>query len=124
LHFNPFVLFIINSKRKILSMKNLILLLYCFLIAGMQLSQAQGVAITGKTTDQATGEPFPGVTIMVRGTTVGTTSLADGTYSLPVPAGGTALVFSFVGYQTQEVAILYELLSALNETHREDKNRQ
>jgi len=61
---------------------------------------------------------------MVRGTTVGTTSLADGTYSLPVPAGGTALVFSFVGYQTQEVAILYELLSALNETHREDKNRQ
>jgi hypothetical protein len=49
------------------------------------ITQAQGVAITGKTTDQATGEPLPRVTIMVRGTTVGTTSLADGTYSLPVP---------------------------------------
>jgi TonB-dependent SusC/RagA subfamily outer membrane receptor len=69
------------------------------------IAQAQGVAITGKTTDQATGEPLPRVTIMVRGTTVGTTSLAGGTYSLPVPAGGTALVFSFVGYQTQEVTI-------------------
>ena len=75
-----------------------------------------------KTTDQATGEPLPGVTIMVRGTTIGTTSLADATYRLPVPAGETALVFSFVGYQIQEVTILYELLSVLNETHREDKN--
>lgn len=86
-------------------MKKLTLLLFSFLIAGMQLVQAQGVVITGKATDQATSEPLPGVTVLVKGTTVGATSLADGTYRVTIPAGGTALVFSFIGYQTQEVAI-------------------
>jgi TonB-linked SusC/RagA family outer membrane protein len=86
-------------------MKKLTLLLFSFLIAGMQLLQAQGVVITGKATDATTGESLPGVTVVVKGSTVGTTSLADGTYRITVPAGGTTLGFSFIGYQTQEVAI-------------------
>ena len=86
-------------------MKKLTLLLFSFLIAGMQLIQAQGVVITGKTTDQATGEPLPGVTVVVKGTTVGATSLVDGTYRVTAPYGGATLIFSFIGYQTQEVVV-------------------
>jgi TonB-dependent starch-binding outer membrane protein SusC len=85
-------------------MKKLMLLLLCCVFAGMQVLMAQGVTITGKTTD-ANGEAMPGVTVQVKGTTMGTVSQADGTYKLPVPADATTLVFSFVGMKTQEVAI-------------------
>src|SRR5512133_501995 len=86
-------------------MKKLTFLLFCFVIAGMQLLQAQGVVISGKTTDKATGEALPGVTVLVKGTTVGATSLVDGTYRVTAPVGANTLVFSFIGYVTQEIAI-------------------
>jgi TonB-dependent starch-binding outer membrane protein SusC len=85
-------------------MKKLMLLLLCCVFAGMQVLMAQGVTISGKTTD-ANGEAMPGVTIQVKGTTTGTVSQADGSYKLSVPADATTLVFSFVGMKTQEVAI-------------------
>jgi TonB-dependent starch-binding outer membrane protein SusC len=84
--------------------KTLTLLLF-FLIAAMQLAHPQGVAVTGKVIDQASGEPLQGVTILVKGTTVGTNSLPDGTYKVNIPAGGTILVFSFKGFTTQEIVI-------------------
>jgi TonB-linked SusC/RagA family outer membrane protein len=65
----------------------------------------QGVTITGKTTDKTTGEALPGVTVLFKGTTVGATSMTDGTYRVAAPAGANTLVFSFIGYVTQEVAI-------------------
>ena len=73
-------------------------LLTCFLL--VPLAQAQ-VTVTGTVTDE-TGEPFPGVTVSVLGTLVGTTTNLDGTYSLQVPGVGNSLVFRFVGYSTQE----------------------
>ena len=85
-------------------MKKLMLLLLCCVFAGMQVLMAQGVTISGKTTD-ANGEAMPGVTIQVKGTTTGTVSQADGSYKLSVPADAATLVFSFVGMKTQEVAI-------------------
>jgi TonB-linked SusC/RagA family outer membrane protein len=85
-------------------MKKLMLLLLCCVFAGMQVLMAQGVSISGKTTD-ANGEAMPGVTVQVKGTTTGTVSQADGTYKLSVPSDATTLVFSFVGMKTQEVAI-------------------
>lgn len=51
------------------------------------------------------GETLPGVNITVQGTTVGTTTDANGNYSLTAPSPQETLVFSFVGYQTQEVPI-------------------
>jgi len=51
------------------------------------------------------GDPLPGVTVVIKGTTVGTTSGADGSYSINVPDGKGTLVFSFIGFLTQEVAI-------------------
>ncbi|MDO7851700.1 SusC/RagA family TonB-linked outer membrane protein [Hymenobacter convexus] len=57
--------------------------------------------LTGKVTSP-TGEGLPGVTVVVKGTTLGTTSNADGSFSLSVPETPGTLVFSFIGFQTQE----------------------
>jgi TonB-linked SusC/RagA family outer membrane protein len=86
-------------------MKKLTLFLLSFLITGLQLLQAQGVQITGKVTSAETGQPLPGVSIVVKGTTVGTTSGFDGTYKLTVPADAKSLMFSFVGLKTIEMSI-------------------
>ena len=69
-------------------------------------ARAQNRTITGKVTAADTKEPLPGVTVLVKGTTNGTGTGADGTYTLSVPgAQGGTLVFSFVGYASQEVVI-------------------
>lgn len=58
--------------------------------------------ITGKVTD-ATNFSIPGVSIVVKGTTIGTTTDIEGNYSLQVPNDATTLVFSFVGMKTIEM---------------------
>ncbi len=65
---------------------------------------AQGVRITGKVTDANDGKTMPGVTIAVKNTTTGTITDIDGNFTLNVNKGA-ALVFSFIGYNTQEVVI-------------------
>ncbi len=62
---------------------------------------AQNV-VTGKVTDSKDGTPVQGVTVAVKGTQVGTQTAADGTYKLTAPLGAR-LVFSSVGFTTQEV---------------------
>ena len=57
------------------------------------------------TVTSATGESMPGVNIIQKGTTQGTATDADGRYSLSVSEGDAVLVFSFIGYTTQEVAV-------------------
>ncbi len=61
------------------------------------------VNLSGKITDE-NGEGLPGASILVKGTTAGTTSGLDGSYKLVVP-DGALIVVSFVGYKTQEVAL-------------------
>ena len=60
--------------------------------------------ISGKVTDES-GAGLPGVSIIVKGTTLGTVTHTDGTYNLEVPDNATTIVFSFVGYLTEEVEI-------------------
>ena len=67
-------------------------------------AQAQEREVKGKVTDNETGEILPGVNILVKGTTQGTTSDANGEFKLSVSPNST-LVFSFIGYQTQEAAV-------------------
>lgn len=64
----------------------------------------QQLTVTGKVTDVASGEALPGVSVVVKGTTTGTATGVDGTYSLSVPRN-SVLVFSFVGYIPQEIAV-------------------
>lgn len=61
--------------------------------------------VKGKVTDAVTQEPLPGINVVVKGTSLGTNTGADGTYTLAnVPENGT-LVFSSVGYEPREEAI-------------------
>jgi TonB-linked SusC/RagA family outer membrane protein len=78
-------------------------LLFILFFATLQ-SYAQAV-LSGTVTDAANGEALAGATVQVKGTNVGATSDARGQYRLSVPAGGTVLVFSFIGYQPAEVTI-------------------
>jgi TonB-linked SusC/RagA family outer membrane protein len=64
----------------------------------------RAVSIKGTVTTE-TGETLPGVTIAVKGTTIGTTTNESGQYSLSIPDGNATLVFSSVGYEKQEVSI-------------------
>ncbi len=68
------------------------------------LANAQERELKGKVTDNETGENLPGVNIIVKGTTQGTTTDAKGEYNLAVSSNAT-LVFSFIGYQTLEVSV-------------------
>ncbi|MFN8349141.1 MAG: TonB-dependent receptor [Spirosomataceae bacterium] len=68
------------------------------------LSFAQGRKVAGKVTDSETGSPMPGVTVLVKGSNAGANTDADGNFNLNVPDKAT-LVFSFVGYSTQEVSV-------------------
>jgi TonB-linked SusC/RagA family outer membrane protein len=61
------------------------------------------VPVSGRVT-QSNGDPLPGVTIIVKGTTVGTSTTVDGTFSLNAPENST-LIFSYVGFGRKEVSI-------------------
>lgn len=60
--------------------------------------------ITGKVTDEK-GQPLPGVSIVVKGTKTGTSTNNDGAFQIGVPDAGGSLVFSYVGYNTQEIPL-------------------
>ncbi|MEM9829322.1 MAG: TonB-dependent receptor [Bacteroidota bacterium] len=66
---------------------------------------AQQQTITGKVVDSANDEPLPGVNILAKGTSSGTVTDIEGNYRLNVPEGVTTLVFSSIGYATQEAEI-------------------
>ncbi|XCF06115.1 SusC/RagA family TonB-linked outer membrane protein [Tamlana crocina] len=69
----------------------------------VQLTFAQEKTISGTVLD-GSGLPLPGATVLIKGTTTGTSSDFDGKYSISAPQGAT-LVFSFVGYATQEKTV-------------------
>jgi len=84
---------------------------------------AQDRTISGTVTDR-TNAPIAGVNISIKGTSLGTLSDAQGKYSLVAPSTANTLVFSFVGFGTQEIAItesgevnvqLEEIVSQLDE---------
>lgn len=62
--------------------------------------------ITGQTTDSKTGAPIPGVNVVVKGTTLGVFTNENGKYSITLPEASARLVFSFIGYQSQEIDVL------------------
>ncbi len=65
---------------------------------------AAAIVVSGKVTDES-GAVFPGVNVLVKGTTTGTSTDSDGKYSLSVPDDNSVLVFSAIGYITQEISV-------------------
>jgi TonB-linked SusC/RagA family outer membrane protein len=83
-------------------------LLKCVCIAALTAAPvwvaAQSKTVKGIVTDGANGSPLVGVSVVVKGTTTGTATAVDGSYS--VQAGSDAiLIFSYIGYQTQETPV-------------------
>lgn len=81
------------------------LLLALFLFALVFRTPAQDRTLTGHVTDATNGQPLPGVSVTLKGTSRGTTTDPRGQYVLAVPAGKATLVFHFIGYVKQEIAV-------------------
>jgi TonB-linked SusC/RagA family outer membrane protein len=65
---------------------------------------AQSTTVTGKVTSAEDGLPLPGVNVIVKGTTEGTATDADGNYAISVRSGST-LIYSTIGFKSQEVEV-------------------
>ncbi|KJJ38396.1 SusC/RagA family TonB-linked outer membrane protein [Aequorivita vladivostokensis] len=78
-------------------------ILTLLLVLVVQLAFAQEKTISGTVTDD-TGLPLPGVNIIIKGTSTGTQSDFDGNYTIEAAVGQT-LVYSYVGFETQEIAV-------------------
>src|SRR4030095_4245523 len=90
----------------LMSCKNLlksaaVIILLCI----SQLVMAQDRVVSGRVTDSKDGSGVPGVTVTPKGTKTGTQTASDGTFRIPVGSGITTLVFTSIGYTTQEVDI-------------------
>lgn len=85
-------------------MRRFLLVLMAFSVVAFS-AYSQERSVSGKVTSSEDGSALPGVNVVVKGTTSGTVTDADGNYKLSVPSNGGALVFSFIGLQTQEVVI-------------------
>ncbi|WP_282179737.1 SusC/RagA family TonB-linked outer membrane protein [Maribacter stanieri] len=79
-------------------------LTFCILLSHLTVFAQNGISVSGTVTDDS-GQPLPGASIIVNGTTTGTQTDFDGLYALnDVPNNGT-LVISYIGYSTQEIAV-------------------
>src|SRR3989337_4604835 len=68
-------------------------------------SQAVAQAVTGTVSDAKTGESLPGVNVLVKGTHLGTVTDVNGRYSIQAPHEDGILIFSSIGYTSQEVVV-------------------
>ncbi len=80
-----------------------VLLFITLLIFGVNAKAQQ--KIKGKVVDAQTSEALPGVNVVVANTTIGAVTNRDGKYEITVPANTDSLLFSYIGYSTQRVAI-------------------
>ncbi len=88
-----------NLNQK--TMKKFLFLMSFILMASLTYAQ---VSVTGTITSSDDGAPLPGVNILVQGTTIGSVTNLDGEYQISAP-GGAVLVFSYVGYTSQELEL-------------------
>lgn len=77
-------------------------ILLCFFVMP---AMAQNKTVTGKVTDSKDGSPLPGVSVLAKGTSAGTVTDVNGSFRLSVPQSATAIVFSFIGYDSKEVPV-------------------
>ena len=112
-----------NITHQSMKMKTSALAVLFVLFAQIHLF-AQAITISGVVTEATSGQPVPGVNVLVKGTQTGTITDVEGKYSLQNVQPGAVLVFSFIGYESTEVVVgnesvikvsLKETVSALDE---------
>lgn len=84
--------------------KSLLIMLLLLLAVSIQVDAQQRV-ITGTVTSGTDKEPIPGANVQIKGTTVGSITDLDGNFSINVPSDNSILVFSYIGYLSQEVTV-------------------
>jgi TonB-linked SusC/RagA family outer membrane protein len=92
-------------------MKKVLLLFACLCILSMQVFAQR--TVTGTVTGADDGMGLPGVSVLVKGTSVRTVTDVNGAYSVTAPAEATTIVFEFMGMETQEVAITGDVVNAV-----------
>lgn len=96
-------------------------IIFFFLLLTASLAMAQNRIVSGTVTGAADGRTIPGVTIMEKGTVNGTTTDSKGHYSLKINNNAKALVFSFMGMKTIEIAVKdSDLINAVLEDEKID----
>jgi TonB-linked SusC/RagA family outer membrane protein len=81
------------------------LFVFAILILASLITNAQDKKIRGKVTDQKSGTPLQGVSIIISGTSLGTNTGADGSFELSVPSSAKSMNFSFTSYESVQVAL-------------------
>lgn len=84
--------------------------LLCMLLATL-FSYAQNKTVTGKVTDAKDGSPLPGVSIVPKGSAKGTTSGADGSFHITVPAATRTLIFSSIGFGSRQIDLSGDMIN-------------
>ncbi|RYY60065.1 MAG: TonB-dependent receptor [Chitinophagaceae bacterium] len=92
-------------------MRKLPFLGLALLLLASQLLFAQTKTISGKVTDSKDGSPLQGVSVQVKGSTTGTVTATDGSFSIVAPASASTLVISSLGFDSKEVAVTGASLS-------------
>ena len=92
---------LIHMKRLFTIISFVVILLISYTVIAFA---QENISISGKVTDSSDGESLIGVTVLLKGTTTGISTNVNGTYAISVPGNGT-LVFSYLGYVSQEVAV-------------------
>ncbi|MFT3739796.1 MAG: TonB-dependent receptor [Breznakibacter sp.] len=103
--------------RKIRRLRKGAFMVFCLLLSVHLTALAQQIRVTGSVKDK-TGEPLPGVSIVVKGTSSGTVTNVNGTYEIEAPSPSATLVFSFIGFIPQEIVIGTQ--RSINVTMQED----
>jgi len=93
----------LTTKNNYMKQKLLVTLL--LFVCLLQQVVAQSREISGRVTERASGQGLPGVTVLVKGTTIGVSTNADGGYTIGVPATASVLTFSSIGYLAVEQPI-------------------
>ncbi len=89
-----------------MSAKTLLSAILCLVLAfTVQVVSAQDRTVTGRVTDSKDGSPVSGASVQPKGSRTGTSTKADGTFSLSVGSNVTTLVITSVGYEAQEVSV-------------------
>src|SRR4051812_40710140 len=94
-----------SLKQNPTTMSKLLSLLAFGLFSWLATGATQERTITGSVTNSQDGSPIPGVSVTLKGTTTSTITNNQGKYAITVPDEKAVLVFSFIGYDTQEITV-------------------